>query len=102
VRVALCQVDPTVGDFAGNRARIEAAVTEARHRGAEWALFSELVISGYPPEDLLFHSGLRKRTQQALAEIREEIGAGASCPDKSVIISRIKQLLLNRLNLDFH
>ena len=58
MRVALCQINPTVGDFDHNRERIIAAVVEARHQGARWALFSELALSGYPPGRGFFSTSL--------------------------------------------
>ncbi|MCH8098697.1 MAG: NAD+ synthase, partial [Proteobacteria bacterium] len=51
--IALAQLDYTVGDIEGNMARIEAARDEAAGLGADLAIFSELGVSGYPPEDLV-------------------------------------------------
>ncbi|HIG19681.1 MAG: NAD+ synthase [Methanobacteriota archaeon] len=51
--VALLQLNPTVGDLAGNAAEVERAVALAAANGADLAITSELVISGYPPRDLL-------------------------------------------------
>ena len=51
--IALLQLDPTVGDIAGNVAMVEAAAAKAASAGAEMAVASELVISGYPPRDML-------------------------------------------------
>jgi NAD+ synthase (glutamine-hydrolysing) len=53
MRVALAQLDPIVGDIAGNEAKVLEHLARARDEGAQLALFPELVISGYPPEDLL-------------------------------------------------
>ena len=53
MKIALAQFNPTVGDFAGNRARIVEMAGEARRRGADLAVFSELCLCGYPPQDLL-------------------------------------------------
>ncbi len=53
MRVALAQIDPTVGDIAGNEAKVLSDLARARAAGAQLALFPELVITGYPPEDLL-------------------------------------------------
>ena len=53
LRVALCQLDPVVGDVAGNRDRVGRAASEARSKGADLAVFPELVLTGYPPKDLL-------------------------------------------------
>ena len=52
-RIALAQIDTTVGDFAGNAARIRAATERARAAGAGLVVFPELAISGYPPRDFL-------------------------------------------------
>lgn len=51
--IALAQIDPTVGDIAGNLARLRAARAEAASFGADLVMFSELYIAGYPPEDLV-------------------------------------------------
>jgi NAD+ synthase (glutamine-hydrolysing) len=53
MRVALAQINPTVGDIAGNEAKVREYLARARETGAQLVLFPELVVSGYPPEDLL-------------------------------------------------
>ncbi len=53
VRVAACQINTVVGDLDGNAARILAALAEAESGGADVAVFPELTVTGYPPEDLL-------------------------------------------------
>lgn len=53
VRIALAQVNPTVGDLAGNAAKVRRWTREAKRRGAQVVAFPELMLSGYPPEDLL-------------------------------------------------
>ena len=53
MKVALCQIDTTVGDFDGNTRRILDYCAAAAERGAEVAVFPELAVCGYPPEDLL-------------------------------------------------
>ena len=53
MRVALAQINTTVGDLDGNRDRIVAEIGEAKAAGAELVVFPELAITGYPPEDLL-------------------------------------------------
>ncbi len=52
-RVMLCQFNPTVGDVDGNAAKVLAGLEAARRAGADLAVFPEMVLSGYPPEDLL-------------------------------------------------
>src|SRR6185503_19444007 len=53
VKIALAQVNPTIGDFDGNRRLVLDATAEAGRRGAELVVFPELTLSGYPPKDLL-------------------------------------------------
>ena len=53
MRIALAQINPTIGDFDGNRRLVADAVAAAEAQGAELAMFPELAISGYPPKDLL-------------------------------------------------
>ena len=70
VRVALAQVDLIVGDVAGNTAKIIDWACRARDEDdADIVVFPELSICGYPPEDLLFHAGLRHDVEAAVAEI---------------------------------
>ena len=74
VKVALAQVDLAVGDVAGNTQKIIAYANRARSElGAELVVFPELSVCGYPPEDLLFHAGLRYKVENALAEIRSQV-----------------------------
>jgi len=53
VKVALGQINPTIGDFEGNRRLVLEATAAAEKQGADLALFPELALSGYPPRDLL-------------------------------------------------
>ena len=53
LRLALAQLNPTVGDLAGNEAKVREALDAARRAGAQLVLFPELITTGYPPEDLL-------------------------------------------------
>ena len=74
VKVALAQLDLAVGDVAGNTARIIDHARSARDtEGADLVVFPELSVCGYPPEDLLFHAGLRHAVEKAVAEIREQV-----------------------------
>jgi NAD+ synthase (glutamine-hydrolysing) len=66
-RIALAQLNPTVGDVAGNAAKIAARLAEARSLGAALVVTPELALPGYPPEDLLFHRGFRRRIDDSLA-----------------------------------
>jgi NAD+ synthase (glutamine-hydrolysing) len=53
MRVALAQINATVGDIAGNEAKVREQLARSREAGAQLALFPELAVTGYPPEDLL-------------------------------------------------
>lgn len=73
VRIALAQIDLQVGDVAGNTEQIIATATRAREKlAADLVVFPELSISGYPPEDLLLHKGLRVGVAKALERIKAE------------------------------
>jgi NAD+ synthase (glutamine-hydrolysing) len=73
LRIALAQLNLFVGDVAGNTQRVIAAAAEARDRlQADLVLFPELTLCGYPPEDLLFHKGLRRQVNAALERVRSE------------------------------
>ncbi len=54
MRIALAQLNATVGDLPGNEAKVAVALDEAKAAGAQLVVFPELVVTGYPPEDLLF------------------------------------------------
>ncbi|HYB64441.1 MAG TPA: NAD+ synthase [Steroidobacteraceae bacterium] len=76
--IALAQIDLLVGDVQGNAARVIAAARAARAElGAELVLLPELALSGYPPEDLLFHRGFRRQIEAGLARVCAEAGAAA-------------------------
>jgi NAD+ synthase (glutamine-hydrolysing) len=73
LRIALAQLDLFVGDVAGNTDRVIDASAEARDRlKADLVLFPELTLCGYPPEDLLFHNGMRKQVAAALERVRAQ------------------------------
>lgn len=100
MKIALAQFNPTVGDFAGNSARILNLAKQASQRGAGLALFSELCLCGYPPQDLLERPTFIERTQQQLKELAARIaipsvvgyvgriqnGTGKSIANKAALI----------------
>ncbi len=73
-RIALAQIDTTVGDFAGNAARIRAATERAREAGATLVVFPELALSGYPPRDFLDLPEFLDRAARTLAELAAPAG----------------------------
>ena len=68
-RIALGQIDTTVGDFAGNADRIRAATGVARAAGASLVVFPELAVCGYPPRDFLDFPEFLDRAARTLAEL---------------------------------
>ncbi|MGA8364923.1 MAG: NAD+ synthase [Solirubrobacteraceae bacterium] len=73
MRLALCQINATVGDIAGNARRILDGLSSARAAGAELVLFGELALTGYPPEDLLLREHFLTDTRAALEDLAREI-----------------------------
>ncbi|MFZ9054013.1 MAG: NAD+ synthase [Woeseiaceae bacterium] len=72
--VALAQIDLSVGAVAANTAKIIDYSNRARDElSADLVVFPELSVCGYPPEDLLLHAGLRRRTEKAIADIRDAV-----------------------------
>jgi NAD+ synthase (glutamine-hydrolysing) len=74
LRIALAQLNFLVGDVQGNATRVIATARRAAAElGADLVLFPELALSGYPPEDLLFHRGFRRQIEAGLARVRSEV-----------------------------
>ena len=69
MRLALAQIDTTVGDLDGNRRRILGRLAEARAAGADLVLFPELAVTGYPPEDLLLRPAFIRAARRTVEEI---------------------------------
>jgi len=78
MRLALAQIDTVVGDIDGNRERILAGIRAARGQGADLALFPELAVTGYPPEDLLLRTGFLRAAWESLEQIARE-AQGIAC-----------------------
>jgi NAD+ synthase (glutamine-hydrolysing) len=69
IRIALAQVNPKVGDLAGNAGTIITAIAAAKEAGADLIVFPELTICGYPPEDLLTRPSFIRRCAEALRRV---------------------------------
>jgi NAD+ synthase (glutamine-hydrolysing) len=69
LRIAQAQINTTVGDLGGNRAKIASYIEQAKDRKADIVTFPELAVSGYPPEDLVFKDHFLKDCTQAVNEI---------------------------------
>ncbi len=74
--IGLAQIDSTVGDIAGNLARIRTARSEAAAFGADLLMFSELFLAGYPPEDLVLKPAFVEACRAACEEIAAETADG--------------------------
>ena len=74
LRVALAQINTTVGDFDGNFTKIIHAIREAKSRGAQLLIFPELTLTGYPPEDLLFKSSFISKNLEVLKNVASHTG----------------------------
>ncbi|HEX2709418.1 MAG TPA: nitrilase-related carbon-nitrogen hydrolase, partial [Candidatus Deferrimicrobium sp.] len=72
LRLALAQVNATVGDIAGNVRKVLSACGRAREAGANLVVFPEMVLPGYPPEDLLLRASF---VEENLAAWREVAGS---------------------------
>src|SRR3954452_16767041 len=73
LRLALAQIDPTVGDIDGNVALIDESIQRARDAGAQVVLLPELCLSGYPPEDLLLRRDFLDAVREALDAVAAEV-----------------------------
>jgi NAD+ synthase (glutamine-hydrolysing) len=73
VKIALGQINPTIGDFTGNSKKIIESARLALARGAEMVLFPELAVCGYPPRDLLEKPAFVERNQQVIDEIARAV-----------------------------
>ena len=112
IRVAACQLNPVVGDLAGNVERVLETLEEAEAQGCDLAVFSELVVTGYPPEDLLLKPRFVVENMEAVEKIAARTGrcaavvgfvdagrdlynAAAVCADGQIVGTYHKRLLPN-------
>ena len=110
MKIAICQINPTMGDFPGNRDKILSFYRKAVEKGADLIVFPEMVITGYPPQDLLLERDFVQENVEILEDIsnqvtvpavlgciREEQGAlynsGAVCANGAVVYTYDKILL---------
>jgi NAD+ synthase (glutamine-hydrolysing) len=74
LRLALHQINATVGDLAGNEAKIRDGIRAARAAGAQLSLFPELAVTGYPPEDLLLKERFLRDSRSVVDRLAAEAG----------------------------
>ncbi len=79
LKIALCQVNPTVGALEKNAERVEAYATRAAEAGADLAIFPELVIAGYPPEDLILKNHFVDDCMEALTKLIDRLPSELTC-----------------------
>ncbi|MBF0557979.1 MAG: NAD+ synthase [Nitrospirae bacterium] len=105
VRIALCQINPIVGDLEGNVRKIAGCIERAEEYQPDIIAFPELAISGYPPEDLLLKPRFIQDTLAALREIQECTGDAAVVVgfiDKRYDIYNAAAVLQNRKIIDVY
>jgi NAD+ synthase (glutamine-hydrolysing) len=88
IKVALAQINATVGDLAGNAQRIVDAARRAYSAGAQLVLAPELALCGYPPEDLLMRPAFMQGCAEALAGVAAEL---AACQGLHVLVGHPHQ-----------
>lgn len=76
--IALAQINPIVGDVARNAEMIRAARAEAVRKGADLVVYSELVVSGYPPEDLVLKGSFLKTVRDAVQALAQDTADGGA------------------------
>src|SRR5947207_15708511 len=74
--IAVAQLNPTVGDLAGNTEKARAARAFAQRDGADLIAFPELFIAGYPPEDLVLKPAFQSACRAAIEELARETADG--------------------------
>ncbi len=85
MRIALAQINPTVGDFSGNLHRIGEYLQRAAEADADLVIFPELATSGYPPADLLEKESFLRRAEESLNSIRDLTRARNGKPQPAVL-----------------
>jgi NAD+ synthase (glutamine-hydrolysing) len=102
VKIALAQINPTVGDFTGNTEKVLEFAARSAEQGVDLAVFPELAVCGYPPADFLEKSAFIARAGQAIDEItawtaapgRPALLVGSVLPDHSPVGKRVRNVAL--------
>ncbi len=112
LRIAIAQLNPTVGDVAGNLARACEARANAASQGADLVLFTELFLAGYPPEDLVLKPAFLKACESAAEAIAADTADGGpgviigtplrrkSGTHNAVIVADAGKVIAERLKVD--
>ncbi|OQM75778.1 NAD+ synthase [Manganibacter manganicus] len=112
LRIAVAQLNPTVGDVAGNLDMARQARADAARQGADIVLYTELFIAGYPPEDLVLKPAFLKACERAVEEFAKDtadggpgviIGTPLKCKSgthNSIIVADGGKIIAERFKLD--
>ncbi|MEO1282407.1 MAG: nitrilase-related carbon-nitrogen hydrolase, partial [Pseudomonadota bacterium] len=76
MKIAIAQLNPTVGDLVGNIEKMRVAREKARAMDADLVVFSELFVTGYPPEDLVLKTSFAARCRALVESFAAEMGPG--------------------------
>src|SRR3954470_22294393 len=88
LRIALAQVNSTVGDIAGNAAAVRRWSREAADAGAQLVAFPEMMLTGYPIEDLVFRDSFVDASQSALRTLAKDLAADVRA-DLAVVVGYV-------------
>lgn len=105
LRIALAQINPTVGDLEGNTDKIVRYIRMAEDGSADIVVFPELAVTGYPPQDLLLKPQFIKDNLDALGKIKEEvwdITAIVGFVDRKTDIYNAAAVLYNKTVVDIY
>ncbi len=72
MKIAVCQINTTIGDFDGNVEKVSQCLRKAKASGCDLALFPELTLTGYPPRDLLDRFTFFERSQKAIQQVAKQ------------------------------
>jgi NAD+ synthase (glutamine-hydrolysing) len=88
LRVALAQVNPTVGDLLGNRALVVETTAQAAQRGAQLVAFPEMMLTGYPIEDLALRPSFQRACAQSVEQLAHDLEA-VGCGHIAVVVGHL-------------
>ena len=98
IRLALAQIDATVGDLEGNERLIDGQIERAREAGADLVVLPELCLSGYPPEDLLFRRDFLDASREALQSLAGAVAGIVALVGFPERVERDEQAPANPIN----
>ena len=101
LRIATAQLNPVMGDIAGNILKAKDAWSEANRHGADLVIFTELFVAGYPPEDLVLKPSFSAACEAAVAELaRITANGGPGMIPLSPVRQPLSSRVISRLSPD--